>query len=274
MIRHIETPTITEIADVLSLTRDGSGGFNISTVSSAKIGYNDPTLYINRAVDAIVNSTVTNTLITNDGLIGIFRRTNKLEVIDIFEQDLTTYQELAPLGYAELASYDETINPVNKRLFIVRDKDGDNVLWTKNKLEFINTDHDRYYFSSLMDYDLPTSLTTDPTDTDNYDADHPDNYGFYVTTGALWESTYKETSNFQFLKKSFFKFEGTDAITLALKAEDASIYLEDTNFIAEGWIGLRYLDIGIDGINDTLEDKYINFTISSTTFDYGYIAVY
>ena len=209
--------------------------------------YNNPSFYIRgQAVDDIAGSTAENTLITNDGLIAVFRGTNILEIVDIFEPQTETYESIMPNGNIVLENYDESVNPMYKRIFIV-DADVDNVLSTKNLLQYIDTKNN-YHFSSQFDYDLLV-----------------DEYGFYVTTETEWNNNYHITSNFQFYKKQYFRIESGGAISLTMPTGDENVII-DSSPVNDVYT-LKYL-------NSTDENKFINIQIKSTEFEHGYIIVY
>jgi hypothetical protein len=250
------SPMIDQPTDVLELKRNNNGANNglllngihyeISdwSLRTLPADYNNHAFYIyNREVSGISGSTDENTLITNDGIIAVIRGINYIEFVDLFDQDSDIYEDIDPNGYEQLSGYDETVNPINKRVLTVYDKNSDNVMWTKNKLQFII--NGEYHFNSEFDYDLPL-----------------DDYGYYITDLTDWTNLYSETSNFQFYKKTYFKIEGSDTITVALLNNEEVVVKEELGNIRT----LKFLSIA-EG------DKFVNFQISFATENNGYIII-
>jgi hypothetical protein len=253
MKRYIITldPAISNTTSITLLKRTTDGlniNGNLYTLWAGRTipnDYNDPSFYIrNREVASIVGSTTVNTIITNDGIVAVLRESNKLEVVDIFELEDSTYEEIDPNGYSLLDYYNELVNPISKRVFSVYKKVGQgDILFTNNILQFI--ENGNYHFYSQFDYDLLL-----------------DEYGYYITNSSDWNSTYLETSDFQFYKKSYFRIESSDTIILTAPT-DLNVNITHDS----GVYTLKYLDVSD-------EDKFINFNISSGDFDTGYIIIY
>lgn len=244
MKRYILNPTINEISDVKSITRDGSGGFTVSTTSSDKTSYNDPNLYINRALDVIAGSTEQNTLITNDGIVAIFRGEDILEVYDLFEEETTTYEGIEPKGFLELSNYTEDTNPINKRVFIINTDESDNII-INNSLQFI--ENGSYHFRSELDYDLNT-----------------DEYGFYITDETDWNSTYSATTQFQILKKPFLKLDTDATISVFSIINVDEVEKSD---LSNNLYSFKYL-------NTDESNKYLKFTLTADAAHHGYLIIY
>jgi predicted house-cleaning noncanonical NTP pyrophosphatase (MazG superfamily) len=175
-----DSPPVTSINGIISIKRNtnvttkgllvNNTHYAISdwTLRILPTDYNDVEFYIrNRAVSVISGSINENTLITNDGLVTVYRDANIIEVFDLFDQPLDEeiYENIDPNGYEQLSYYNEIVNPINKRIFIVTG-DGTSgipgILSTKNSLRFI--DSVGYHFESNLDY--PLTL---------------DGYGYYIT---------------------------------------------------------------------------------------------
>jgi len=249
MKRYMKTVLDVDILlDIKSLTRDGIGGFTVDTVSAAKVGYNDPLLYTSRAVSIISGSTETNTLITNDGLVAVLRAAETLEIIDIFEDETTTYQEIMPTGYTELSAYNEIINPASTRILPI-DVIAGGILQYTNQLQFIA--ETEYHFSSEMTYGLTT-----------------DDYGFYITDFTDWANDYATSTQFSIVKKQFIKIETPLTITnvvLSIINIDEGIEIENKN---NGIYELKYLDI------NATEFLELTITVSDIIGTHGYIKIY
>ena len=86
--------------------------------------------------------------------------------------------------------------------------------------------------------------------------------GYYRTTEANWAAI-NPTTNFQFLKKQFFRIEGPSDLKVTI--EDANVTMDSP---APGIIRLRYLDIDLD-----TADSFINFQFK-TASNYCSITVY
>jgi len=196
--------------------------------------YNDPLLYTKgRRVDILPESDENNTIITNDGLIGVIYEISGetyLTVLDLFESESGTYGNITPIDYDLLKQYSEITNPLAKKVFICY-KNDNSKLTTLNR-EIYRTTSEYVYFESELDYALPRPIS----DTEN---------GFYRTTPLDWTDTYKETSDFQFIKKQFFYFIGPADLEVTLKGSSLPIEIEK---IADSLhiYRLKYLDIGID----------------------------
>jgi hypothetical protein len=166
--------------------------------TSLPTDYNDIGSYIrNRAVDIIPESTSDNTLITNDGLIIVFASDSEgnnktLTLIDMFEVDTsTTYGTINSNGYLELEGYSDSVNPLNRKLFIANiSVDNDNEYVTIGN-DRVYSDDDNTHFVSQMDYTLVPGL--------DFDTD----YNFRVSNDD-WNEEYSFTDNFVFYKKQFF----------------------------------------------------------------------
>jgi len=216
--------------------------------------YNNLTLYItNRKVDILPESTTTNTVITNDGLIGVIYQIESnyyITVVDIFEQDPSgTYLNIELFDFANVSLFTEVDNPFNKRIFICN---GDETTLSTNNRE-IYRNGDNVYFESEMDYNLDREIS----ETKN---------GYYITTTDIWNSTYKTTNIFKFYKKQFFRIIGPADLIVALDSGQDNISLNYAANILE----LRYLEINNENNN---EDKFVRLKfLSSST--YCYIIVY
>jgi len=217
--------------------------------------YNNSLLYFkDRKVDILPESTSANTIITNDGLIGVlyFDVTGNvyvLTVTDIFESENISYGNITPTDKDILGTYTLANNPLAIRTIYCQ-INGSGLVTTNNYLQFIDSTGG-YHFFSMLDYN---ELQVDE-------------YGYFITDETNWNSTYKTTSNFGFLKKPFLKFS-TDklmTLTLTMLSEDSTLELTNLN---DGYYGLKYLDIHIteaaktDSSSDIL-DKVVNFNINS-----------
>jgi len=252
MRRHIITGTI--LAQAVTEFKRYSGGVTINTVNHSitawdgrdvtKFKYNTLTPYFNRAVPNIPESTNLNTIITADGLVGIFDGSH-INIIDLFENENIDYVGIIPNDFDNLDDIHEYLNPLNKRIFVVN-KVGD-YMETENDLIFINDSI--YYFESKMDYNLLT---------------HPQ-HGYYQTNQANWTSTYSNTNEFQFYKKQLFIVESniTDLIL-----EFNGVEIPHTAIVG-GKKAYYFRDLNISEA-----EKFIIFKFKSETFNYGYITIY
>jgi hypothetical protein len=89
-----------------------------------------------------------------------------------------------------------------------------------------------------------------------------DEYGYYITTELLWTNKYAETSDFQFYKKPYFKIEGSGGLNTILIEPTENVVLKIDGVIQI----LKFLSIEDD-------NKFVNFQLSSTIFDTGYIII-
>jgi len=115
--------------------------------------YNDLNNYIRgRKVDILPESSSSNTIITNDGLILVLMDTSTAILVDMFEIGTATYESVDPVDYQLLINH-ITADPIKKRTFICYKENttlvSDNTLIRQEGLDT--------YFYSEMDYpDLPT----------------------------------------------------------------------------------------------------------------------
>jgi hypothetical protein len=245
MIRHqITVSGVLNISDIKSIIRTSTPGtFTISTSSTAKQGYNDPTLYITeRSIAIIPNSTTSNTLITNDGIIVVYRNTNLIEVVDLFESGLIAYDSIIPIDYTILTEYALNINPQHKRIFLISGKDVNNNLLTNN-LKIYN-DSTTTYFRSDMDLDLET-----------------DDYGYYGIANA---SFVEQTSTFSLIKKQFYLIKAPAGTELYIDDVKKDPILEDE--IVGNFYWFTDLNIGTS--------KYLTFNLRNSSVLSGTIIIY
>jgi hypothetical protein len=118
--------------------------------------YNNNNLYIrNRIVSIIPESTSTNTIITNDGLIGVLYTVGAniyLTIVDLFERGTEDYDAINPSDYISLINH-LTYDPIKKRTFSCVKENGK--LVASNTLIYVENGNAHFY--SEMDYpDLPT----------------------------------------------------------------------------------------------------------------------
>jgi len=223
--------------------------------------FNDPTLYIrNRKVDILPESTIDNTIITNDGLVAVVYSVSGVfyvSILDLIESENTAYADIAPVDYEAFNYYNELINPTNKRSFICYGTDlnaGVYTLQTKNRKIYEAAGYT--YFESSMDYPIERPINASE-------------YGYYKVLNADWTSTYSETTNFQFFKKQFFRILGPVDLTVSLQPEDSTITLQA---LGNGFYRLKDLDIDLSEGPD-FDDVFINFKLT-TAEAYCSIIVY
>jgi hypothetical protein len=238
MIRHqITVSGVSGISDITSIIRTATPGtFTISTSSTAKQGYNDPTLYVNRAVGLIPNSIIENTLITNDGIIVVYRATDTIEVVDLFEGGNIVYGDIEPQDYLILTNYITGINPMHQRVFIISGNDGTHL---ETKYQKVYSDSNHTYFKTDMDLDLET-----------------DDYGHYkIATGSFVE----KTNVFQLIKKQFYLIKVPAGVTVQ--------YPSGTNLTSVGSDIYWFTDLDI-GADKFLEIKLAGAATSGTVIIY------
>jgi hypothetical protein len=250
MNKRIITTAITSIGDITSLKRaiDGSTkGIEINSIFTELTNYwdevdlpsdyNEAGSYITgRKVDLLPESTTSNTLITNDGLIAVFIAPTTLVIADMFEPSTETYTDIESNGYETLAGYTDSINPLNRRLFIGSIESG----LVKVSNDKVYADNQYTYFVSQMNYDLEVD--------DNYN---------YKVLNTNWLS-YLSTSDFIFYKKQFFY------IKLIVDGEDINaddITISNPNIVnIEGTNFFRVIDVA-------MTSSKIEFTIGITGYN-------
>jgi hypothetical protein len=275
MKKHIINIGNITFSQIVSLKRETSGGnkgvlinsdfFTISGWSGRNFlpnQFNDPNFYIrNRKIEVLPESTNLNTVITNDGLVGVvysISGVSFLSILDIIEEENTTYGDIAPVDYNLLSNYNELTNPSNKRVFIcnsvgIADGNGKYILETNRREIYRKNGY--VYFESEMDYPIIRPIN-----------DISMENGYYRINEAGWTSA---TTNFQFLKKQFFRIVGPEDLEISLLPEDSSISIEK---IGTDFYRLKYLNIGIDNPLESF-DSFINFELK-TSQSYCSIVVY
>jgi len=152
--------------------------------------YNNNNLYIrNRIVSIIPESTSTNTIITNDGLIGVLYTVGAniyLTIVDLFERGTEDYDAINPSDYISLINH-LTYDPIKKRTFSCVKENGK--LVASNTLIYVENGNAHFY--SEMDYPLLDI----------------DDYGYYIASLTDWNSTFNRIEDFVFLKKQFIVLE-------------------------------------------------------------------
>jgi len=209
--------------------------------------YTDPNQFIKRQVSILPESTSTNTLITNDGLVVVYYEVEEnkyLTILDIFEQETALYDDVNPEDYQLLLNH-LLEDPIRKRLFMCQTEGS--YLIANNDLVYIA--NNVYHFYSEMDY---PELETDE-------------YGYYETTEALWLSTYNKIAEFKMLKKQFLVIEGPATMEFNGTEQDAFAALGEKKVYL-----IKYLDIGIGPI----PTSYLNFKLKPTTSAYAGIKIY
>jgi hypothetical protein len=258
--------SISEITTVKRTTQSPDKGILVNTTffpiaswenRTLPADYNNSNLYIrNRKINTLPESEVSNTLITNDGLIAVYYQigaTKYLAVSDIFEVGTATYESVDPVDYQLLINH-ITADPIKKRTFICREDSGD--LIADNT--FIRQEGLDTYFYSEMDY---PSLEVDE-------------YGYYRVTTIEWESTYSTIRDFSFLKKQFIVLE----LSGLSAGQDVELILTDNN--TDG------IDITEISITDNLKvyqlkylsiednDRYVEFNLVPTGTTYCGVRIY
>lgn len=273
-IIDITSEEITQIQDINTLKRTNNSvtgvlinerAYQIDAWNSAGrdfaiYKYNNPTLYLlNRKIDILPESKIGNTIITNDGLIGVVYPIGDnyfITIVDIFEQDTLTYDLITLNDFDLVDLFTEEDNPFNKRIFLCTGAGGEtgSILSTKNRK--IYEKDDSTYFESDMDYNLPREVELNGTETEGY--------GYYKVDNVLWNSDYENVNIFQFYKKQFFRIIGPADLEVELDSGQTNITMSynNNNKILE----LRYLEIDN-------EDKFVRLKFSSTS-TYCYVIVY
>jgi hypothetical protein len=213
--------------------------------------YNDPALYITgRSVPLIPESTSSNTLITNDGLVAVFYQlptgTYYMSLFDLFDTGTVVYNDITPQDYSALVSYLTSNNPEHKSIFIVyKNAPGAAENFRTKNVAIYSDGEGSTYFASDMDTGLET-----------------DQYGHHKVSSSSFQ---EDTDEFTFLKKQFFVVEGP-SVTASIDNFGSTLtaVLESGNKKAY-W----FKDTGITGENDLLALKF-----RSSAADYGTIKVY
>jgi hypothetical protein len=208
--------------------------------------HSDPALFITgRQVSLMPESTSSNTLITNDGLVAVFYQISSvlyMSLLDIFDVGQVDFDDdIEPADYSALLSYTLSTNPEHERIFVAyKAGSGDN-FETGNLLVYKDATHS--YFASDMDTGLPT-----------------DDYGYHKIATASFQA---ETDDFTFLKKQFFVIEGPSDMVAS-----ADVTLEEV--YADGGTKVYWLkDTDISGENDL-----VTFNFTSSAVNYTTIKVY
>jgi hypothetical protein len=211
----------------------------------ARFKYNKIMPYFRRAISSFPESTSLNTIITADGLVGIFG-SNFVNILDLFEPaNDSLYVDIIPKDYDNISDITEYLNPLNKRVFIVNKNES--YLETDNHL--IYTSGADFFFESDMNYNLTT---------DNM-------YGYYKTDTNDWNNIYKTTSNFQFFKKQLFIIE-SDMSDLVLEYGGVD-QVPDSTVGNKKFYYFRDLSISSGS-------EFIIFKFKSAAGTYGYITIY
>jgi len=173
---------------------------------TAKFAYTK-ILYKNRKVDIVPESTASNTIITNDGLIGVIYSIGSekfISVVDLFESTGLIFSSILPgsSSFEMLLQYILGNNPEHKRDFIFFKDSESDYLSIRNRKIYNDSSHT--YFESEMDYLTGVG----------YDLSIEEEYRFYKTTNSLWASKYYETENFVLLKRQFVAIEGPEDLEM------------------------------------------------------------
>jgi len=262
----INTITLKRVANGIKINNDADISISGWPSDVSKYGnYNNKNLYLYRKINILPESTDSNTLITNDGLIGIFYTINDnyyATIVDIFEQDSTIYENIVLNDFDSTNPFTEEDNPFNKRIFICTGSGGElpTELSTTNREIYRNGTS--VYFESDMDYNLPRTIS----DTEN---------GYYIISNASpnydWDNIYKTPSIFQFYKRQLFIIIGPNDLEIELDSDQENITLSKTTIESGKYLlDLRYLEIS-DDINQ--EDKFVRLKFKSVS-TYCYIIVY
>jgi hypothetical protein len=224
-ILDIASISIASLSDILTIKRTEQSPDKGITINSAFIevedwaertlpaDYNDSNNYIRgRKVDILPESSSSNTIITNDGLILVLMDPSTAILVDMFEISDTLYSDISETGYFSIGLYTDNINPLNRRLFL-GSIDSGLVTVSNDKIYSDSTDT---HFVSQMDYDLAMD----------------DDYYFEVSNSD-WTNTYSSTSSFVFYKKQFFQFKlfiGGVEVPFTINSSDTFESIADTSF--------------------------------------------
>lgn len=255
----IDATGITDVSSIVTLKRnfDVANGILLNGIHTtitdwsgrdfSKYTYNDMIAYRSQALSEFPESTVANTVITCDGLIGILSN-QKLNVIDIFEDYTGTYDAIRPEDYQDLINAETGLNPLNKRVFIVNSDVSGNVETKNEKLYTSGTD---VYFESLMDYELNAGLEKDP-------------YMSTYISKNTW-STYENVSDFIFYKRQLFIIESNlPGFTIT----SINSLVENIDYFITG------NKVFIKRPALTSGNTRFTFTFTANVSEYGYVKIY
>jgi hypothetical protein len=224
-ILDIASINIISLSDILTIKRTEQSPDKGITINSTFIevedwaektlpaDYNDSNNYIRgRKVDVLPESSPSNTIITNDGLILVLMDANTAILVDMFEISDILYSDILETGYFSIGLYTNNINPLNRRLFLGSINNG--LVTVSN--DKIYSDSTNTYFVSQMDYNLPMN----------------EDYYFEVLNSD-WNNAYSLTSSFVLYKKQFFQFKlfiGGAEVPFTINSSDTFEPIGDTSF--------------------------------------------
>jgi hypothetical protein len=203
--------------------------------------------YTAKKIEVLPESTESNTIVTNDGLIGVLYTVNSvyyLAVLDLYDVGEVNYEDVKPIDGSILTNYVLGINPEHRKMFSVYKSGSNDFFKTQN--QEVYKDSTDTYFRSNIDYDLET-----------------DDYGFFKIPTVDFVS---ETEVFSFYKKQFLFFQGPS---------DLEIYeLIGSNYvlkepITSGGSIYWFSDLDVD-----TDSKFVRLKFKSATSNYSNIIVY
>lgn len=203
--------------------------------------YNDPDLYITgRQAVILPESEESNTIITNDGLVGVVYEYDSnyyISLLDLFDVGAISESSIQPEDYSALLVYTLGNNPEHVRTFSAfRASTSDYFKLSNERVyqadKIVEGDPVNFsYFRSERDYDLPT-----------------DEYGYYEVWTYLYQA---ETEEFNFFKKQFFVVTGP--VGLEMYVYDGSSYVLKSPISGTN---AYWFDTEISGASDLIRMKF------------------